>query len=99
MSAHQLTHHEEMQELLRKLAGPEGSVKARIGRAARKLSTPFNRVRDLWYADPRTRIRAEELEEARKAARIQIGTALHDIETLQARIESLEATVRALLAR
>lgn len=38
-----------------------GSVKQRITRASRITGWSPNRVRDVWYADPRVSIKAEEL--------------------------------------
>lgn len=38
-----------------------GSIKERITRAARRTGWSFNRTRDVWYADPRVSIKAEQL--------------------------------------
>lgn len=38
-----------------------GSVKQRIVYAARKTGWSQSRIRDLWYADPRVSIKAEQL--------------------------------------
>jgi uncharacterized protein YceH (UPF0502 family) len=89
----------EMQSILHTVAGREGSVKIRINNAARRVGLSFNRAKDLWYGDQRAAIKAEELEKARAVARKSIGVELDDIAALKARIESLESTVRALLAR
>lgn len=40
-----------------------GSVKARINRCARHLKWSPSRVRDVWYADPRVSLKAEELQQ------------------------------------
>ena len=59
----------EAQALVRRLAEPVpagDSTKAAISRSARSLQNwTYNRVRDVWHADARVRIRAEELEELR----------------------------------
>lgn len=59
----------EAQTLVRRLAEPVpagDSTKAAIGRSARRLPNwTYNRVRDVWHADSRVRMRAEELEELR----------------------------------
>lgn len=48
--------------LQERVAPPNGaSVKARINLAARRLGWPVTRTRDVWYADYRVSINAEEL--------------------------------------
>lgn len=48
--------------LQERIAPPSfGSVKQRISRASRLTGWSFNRTRDVWYADPRVSIKAEEL--------------------------------------
>jgi hypothetical protein len=48
--------------LRERIAPPSvGSVKQRIVYAARKTGWSYTRVRDLWYADPRISIKAEQL--------------------------------------
>lgn len=48
--------------LRERIAPPSvGSVKQRIFHAARKTGWSQSRVRDLWYADPRVSIKAEQL--------------------------------------
>ena len=48
--------------LRERIAPPSiGSVKQRIVHAARKTGWSQSRVRDLWYADPRVSIKAEQL--------------------------------------
>lgn len=50
--------------LRERIAPPSvGSVKQRIVHAARKTGWSQSRVRDLWYADPRVSIKAEQLLE------------------------------------
>lgn len=55
---------EEMQDGLRAVAGPGGSVKERISRAARRTGFAYWRVFDLWYGKAR-RIDAHEIETVR----------------------------------
>lgn len=44
-----------------------GSVKERIRIASRRLGWPFSRARDVWYADGRVSIRADELKQVEQA--------------------------------
>lgn len=46
---------------------PADSVKAAIGRAARRLGLDWGRARSLWYADARVRLSAAEAERLRRA--------------------------------
>ena len=50
-----------------------GSVKTRIIKAARRLDWSPSRTRDVWYADPRVSISAEELREIEETAGIRYG--------------------------
>lgn len=63
----------EAKLLMREIAGPGEpgeSVKAAIRRVATKLQGwSANRIRDVWDADPRIRISAEEMDRLRAAAR------------------------------
>lgn len=48
--------------LRERIAPPSvGSVKERIVYAARKMGWSHTRTRDIWYADPRVSIKAEQL--------------------------------------
>jgi len=48
--------------LRERIAPPSiGSVKERITYAARKMGWTHTRTRDVWYADPRVSIKAEQL--------------------------------------
>lgn len=83
----------EAAQLIRKVAEPrlvDDSVKAAIGRAARRLNWSFNRAKDVWYADHRIAISASEIDALR--ARTQEAKADADI---TARIERLEAYMLA----
>lgn len=42
-------------------AGIAAGVSARIRYAAHKLGWPYNRTKDIWYADPRVSVNGEEL--------------------------------------
>ncbi len=86
----------EAQGLVRSLAEPRPAgdkIKEALRRAARKLPqwSP-NRVRDVWNADERVRVRAEELEELRVAARVtkEERAAGHELAELRNRIGRLE---------
>lgn len=78
------------QELIRKVASPREpgeSVKASIGKAARRLSWTWNRAKDVWYGDGRIKISADELAQLRTKAQTKEAVG-NDI---VARIERLEA--------
>jgi hypothetical protein len=90
----------EASSLLRRIAAPteaDGSVKAALQRAHRKLSTwSFNRVRDVFHADPRIRISAEEMDQLRAATRANEETDARDeLLQIQARLAALEAALNA----
>lgn len=80
----------EIQSLLH-VAGGHGSVKERIGRAARRVGLGWSRTKDLWYADPRAAVRADELEKARRAA---LKAAQHEYQQLTGWMARLEAAYR-----
>lgn len=86
----------EAQGLVRSLAEPRPAgdkVKEALRRACRKLpSWSPNRVRDIWNGDERIRVRAEELEELRVAARRvkEEKAAGHELAELRERLGRLE---------
>lgn len=56
------------------IAPPElGPVKARLRHAARKLEWSASRVKDIWYADPRVRISADELRKIEEYTGLRYG--------------------------
>lgn len=63
MEKSEMSSVEFCQSALRERIAPPsiGSVKQRIVHAARKTGWSQSRVRDLWYADPRVSIKAEQL--------------------------------------
>lgn len=63
MEKSEMSSVEFCQSALRERIAPPsvGSVKQRIVMAARKTGWSQSRVRDLWYADPRVSIKAEQL--------------------------------------
>lgn len=63
------------QSALRESIAPAsaGSVKMRINSAARKLGWSSSRTKDVWYADPRVSISADELREIEETAGIRYG--------------------------
>lgn len=88
----------EMRDLLQEIAGPVGLVKARIRKAAKALDWSYSRTKDLWYADPRTRVDPPEILQARAVAR---GSKQHPVEADLERLRALEdevAELRDLLA-
>lgn len=81
--------------LIRQLAEPippGDSVKAGLSRAYRRLEGwTFNRVRDVWHADHRIRISAEELAHLRNVAKAKAEDADRDeFSELRTRISILE---------
>lgn len=49
------------------------NVKDRIRMAARRLNWSFSRTKDVWYADPRVSIDADELRAIEEAAGVKYG--------------------------
>jgi hypothetical protein len=105
---HSMSFTSEAADLLGAIAGPHGSKKERQLRAWRRLVSEFprstwsfNRVHDLFTQDPRVRVRAQEIEELRIAARIERRAtktqAYHD--DLVKRIETAIALSRARRTR
>jgi len=89
----------EASRLLRALAPPADghNVKSRIASAARKLrSWSPARVRDVWYGDGRVRLRADEMQALRTAARaVEERAAANELAELRARIARIEAVLVA----
>lgn len=103
MSAVALEPRAEMSGLLREIAGPAGLVKARIRSAARALGWSYSRTKDLWYADPRTRVDPPELLQARAAlsacARSPLEMDLERLRSLEDEVAELRALMAATLGR
>src|SRR5262249_39750030 len=97
----------EASSLVRRLAlpAPAGdTTKAAISRAHRVLKTwTWNRVRDVWHADPRIRASAEELDQLRqliwerKYSRRK-AAAWDDTLGFTERVAAIEAELRELRA-
>lgn len=88
----------EMRDLLQQIAGPAGLVKARIRSAAKALGWSYSRTKDLWYADPRTRVDSPEILQARATASAFTSTPVEaDLERLRS-LEGEVAELRLLLA-
>lgn len=83
----------EAAALIRRVAEPRpvgDSTKAAMLRAWRRLGTwTFNRVKDVWKADQRIRVRAEEMDQLRAATRAD-KDAVDELAELRARIARLE---------
>lgn len=89
---------DEISDLLRRVAGPNGSEAERIGRAARKLGWLYGRTKRLWYREAR-RIETRETEAARLAAqRAEEASANAEIAELRLRLSRLEATIAGFVA-
>lgn len=86
----------EAADLLRELAGgreADESVKAVLRRVSRKLvDWSPSRVRDVWYRDPRVKLRAGEIEQLRVVAKrsAQDKASVDELEQLRTRILRLE---------
>lgn len=88
----------EMRTLLQDIAGPVGLVKARIRRAAKALDWSYSRTKDLWYADPRTRVDPPEILQARATIQAFTRTPVEaDLERLRS-LEDEVAELRLLMA-
>jgi hypothetical protein len=93
-----MTPLDEAKTLIVQIAGVQGTVKERLHRATRRLgSFSLNRIRDLYYADPRVRVSADELLELRRVATGFDGAEPSEVEELRERVEYLEALVRQLM--
>lgn len=85
--------------LVRRIALPAqigDTIKRQIDRASRRI--PFwsaSRVKDVWYADPRIRIGADELADLRDIARDEAAAreARNEFRQLQDRIARIEAAL------
>ena len=88
----------EAQSLVRRIAEPcpaGDSVKAAIGRAARKLRLNYARCRAFWYADDRIKVTGDELNQLRAVAKQHTaGADTHDV---LARLDKLENMVESLV--
>ncbi|TRB05824.1 hypothetical protein EXN61_11350 [Agrobacterium tumefaciens] len=78
---------------LQRYVAPKGSginVKDRITKAARRLGWSVSRTKDVWYADPRVSISAEELRVIEEAAGVKYGRAqIRTIDDLISRADAL----------
>lgn len=89
----------EAQTLVRRLAEPctaGDSVKAQIGRAARRTGIGFNRIRSLWYGDERASVSAVEMDVLRRAVGARQNKVAAGRDELLARVEALEARLSAI---
>lgn len=90
----------DYQQIVRRAAEPRpvgDSVKAAIGRAARKLGWKYTRTRAYWYADKRIDPKDYEAEQLReKDSEQSAGAVNHDV---LARLESVEQMLRDLASR
>lgn len=87
---------DEISDLLRRVAGPNGSEAERIGRAARKLGWLYGRTKRLWYGEAR-RIETRETEAARVAAlRAEEASANAELSELRLRLVRLEAQIASM---
>lgn len=73
------------------VAPPEiGSTKARLLHAARKLGWSYSRVKNVWYADDRVSLGAEELRQLEEYTGLRYGRKeLRSVEELIARADAL----------
>lgn len=87
MSAVQFCQH----ALQERIAPPSiGTVKERINKAARRLGWSYNRTRDVWYADPRVSIKAEQLVQIERLSGLEMARReMRTNEDIIARAEAL----------
>lgn len=85
----------EMSHGLRQLSGPVragDSVKALIGRAARRAGMSYSRAFECWYG--RARVRAEEMDRVRSLLQAKEQEAINaEIVELRARLAALEEQI------
>lgn len=89
---------QEMQDGLRAVAGPGGSVKERISRAARRAGLSYWRTFDLWYGKAR-RIDAHEIKAVRAKQDQEEALRAETDELLAALSERVALLEAALAAR
>lgn len=77
--------------LQERIAPPSiGNIKQRLLKAARATGWSYNRVRDVWYADPRISIKAEELVQIERLSKLEYARKeARDYEEIMARAEAL----------
>jgi hypothetical protein len=66
-----------------------GQVKARIRHAARRLQWSFTRTRDVWYADERISLSADELRTIEEETGLRYGR--EEVRSVEALITQAEA--------
>lgn len=101
------TSLDEMHDLVQRAAGPHAPWKVRVARAARKLGISFNRAKDFYYRDRRVTVHADELERARRLAKVaphdneieELRTLLAQLDGVADRLERLGVGPDADLAR
>lgn len=87
---------DEISDLLRRIAGPNGSEAERIGRASRKLGWLYGRTKRLWYREAR-RVETRETEAARMAAeRAEEASVNAELSELRLRLARLEAQIATM---
>ncbi|MCO5159651.1 MAG: hypothetical protein M9939_00825 [Mesorhizobium sp.] len=84
---------EFVQDALRQHVAPPGSgvsVGDRIRIASRRLRWGYSRTRDVWYADPRIKISADELRQVEENTGLRYGRKeLRSIEEVIAKADAL----------
>lgn len=91
----------EASDLLRQVAGErraDESKKAVLRRVGRDVKAwTASRIKDVWYRDPRVRMRADEVEYLRAlvSERQEPKAEVDDLVTLRTRVERLESLLAA----
>lgn len=81
-----------LQELVAPL-GSAGGKMERIRLAARRLGWQYNRTKDVWYADPRVRMRPEEIRDIEQLTGIRYGRdEIREIDTFIAKADAIMAS-------
>jgi hypothetical protein len=93
---------DEMRHIVRcaaEPAAPGESVKAAIGRAARRLALDWGRARSLWYGDARVRVSADEADRLRRLHQARQSARLAELRADLALLEQEQASTAARLER
>jgi hypothetical protein len=92
----------EFSAIVREAAEPReagDSVKAAIGRAARRLGLSHGRARGLWYGDARVAVRADEADRLRAAYLARLGARDAELRAEIATVRQRQDYLAALLRR
>lgn len=92
----------EAQSLMQQIGGMDHTKAARLRASSRLHTWTMNRIRDVYYADPRIRISAEELDQLRAAARARKSEEYArdpELLVLHAQLSAMAETIQTLGSR